>query len=152
MIRQMEIIGFRFNRRAFSRRVTSRCDLMLWSNLLRNPWSRFAALTVCSCFVIYLKSMCSPTIHLLCHSNWLTGFYEGSIAFKLIKIQFCEAIMSLMRVGPRTHAKPKMESFMTIVESWELLTIVRKSSILDITEVLDRLDCLVINRVVACNS
>ena len=42
--------------------------------------------------------------------------YKGKIGFKLIKIQFCEAQMSVTRVGSRTTGTSKMEIFVTIVK------------------------------------
>ena len=42
-----------------------------------------------------------------------------------------------MSVGSRMFAKSKMELFVAIVEEWNLSKIVSKSSILDVTVVLD---------------
>ena len=45
--------------------------------------------------------------------------------------------MPVMRVGLRTPARSKMELFVAIVTEWKLSEIVLKSSILDVTVVLD---------------
>ena len=45
--------------------------------------------------------------------------------------------MFVMRIVSRTSAKFKMELFVTIVKEWKLSKIVTKSSILDVTVVLD---------------
>ena len=62
---------------------------------------------------------------------------EGKTGLKFIKIQHCKAKMSVMKVGSRTPATSKMEVFVTVVNKWMLSKIVTKSSILDVTVVLN---------------
>ena len=64
---------------------------------------------------------------------------KGKTGFKLIKIQFCEAKMSVMRFRSTTPSTSKMLTFVTIVEEWKLSKIVTNSSILDVAVVLDPL-------------
>ena len=45
--------------------------------------------------------------------------------------------LARFRGGPRTAATSKMELFMIIVNGWKPLTIITKSSILDVVAVLD---------------
>ena len=45
--------------------------------------------------------------------------------------------MSVIRVGTRTLATYKIKLFVTIVKEWKLSKIVTKSSILDVTVVLN---------------
>ena len=52
-----------------------------------------------------------------CHQNSFTDFYiKGKLASNFIKIQFCEAKISVMRVGSRRPATFKIEIFVTIVK------------------------------------
>ena len=45
--------------------------------------------------------------------------------------------MSVMRIGSTTPATSRMEFIVTMVKDWKPLKIVTKSSILDVTEVVD---------------
>ena len=63
--------------------------------------------------------------------------YKEKIGFKLIKIQLCEAKMSVMRAGSKAPATSRIEIFVTIVKEWKLSKIVTNSSILDVTVALD---------------
>ena len=58
--------------------------------------------------------------------------YKEEIGFKPIKIQLCEAKMSVMIVGSQTSATSKMEILVTIVKEWKLSKIFTNSSILDV--------------------
>ena len=48
-----------------------------------------------------------------------------------------QAKLYVMRVGSRTPAKSKIELFVTIAKKWKLSKIGTKSSILNVTVVLD---------------
>ena len=48
-----------------------------------------------------------------------------------------EHILNVSRGGSRTTATSKMEHFVMTVNGWKLLTIITKSSILDVAAVLD---------------
>ena len=48
-------------------------------------------------------------------------------------------VCSLLSEASKTAAASKMEHFVIIVNSWKLLTIITKSSILDVAAVLDPL-------------
>ena len=63
--------------------------------------------------------------------------YKGKACLKLIKIQLCEAKMSVVvvRVRSRTPATSKMEIFVTIFKEKKLSKIVINSIILDVTDV-----------------
>ena len=59
---------------------------------------------------------------------------------KLSKIEiayFCQVFCEIFRGGSRTAATSKMELFLTIVNGFQPLTVVKKSSILDVTAALD---------------
>ena len=52
-------------------------------------------------------------------SDFIDQFlYKEKIVFKLIKIQLCEAKISITRVGLRTPATSKMEILVTIVKEF----------------------------------
>ena len=67
-------------------------------------------------------------------NDWL--LCEGNISFKLIKIQFCQAETSVMRVGCGIPTTSEMELFVIIIKGCKRLKIVRKI-ILDIAGILD---------------
>ena len=62
--------------------------------------------------------------------------YKEEIGFKPIKMQLCEAKMSVMIVESKMSAKSKMEILVTIVKEWKLSKIFTNSSILDVAMAL----------------
>ena len=59
--------------------------------------------------------------------------YQATIGFKLIKVQVCKTKVSVMKVRSRRPATSKIEFFVAVIKIWMLLSIVPKSSILDLT-------------------
>ena len=99
---------------------------------------------VCNCFCKLSEINIFPS-----HSNQPSSLtselinrflYKGKIGFNLIKIQLCEAKMSLMRVGLMMPATSKMEIFVIIVEEQKLSKTVINSAILEAIVVLDSVE------------
>lgn len=88
----------------------------------------------------YLKSMyfyLIVIIHLLCCSNWSTGFYmRVTLVSNWLRSSTAKLKCRVIRVGTRAHVTSNMKLFLIIVKGWKALAIIAKSSILDVAGVV----------------
>ena len=80
-----------------------------------------------------LNVLCTISVYVLCQGIKAVNYFR-KISWIIIIISWIFNIRS----GYRTVATSKMEHFVQIVNGWKLLTIITKSSVLDVAAVLDQ--------------